>query len=176
MTRGLSKSEHLRARSRIDPLDRNPYDPCWHWLGAMNSGSPRIWTLDYDSGEKRCMCGGRAVWSISRGKSPGEMLVYRKCFVMDCVNPGHLALAKDKAEIGRKIAELGVRKGRHVAARRVCAAKGRQAQGIIDTPIEIVRAIREADKSRTHTSVGLEYGVAHQVVSNIRRGLTRRAA
>jgi hypothetical protein len=126
--RGIACSADLKARSTIDPLDRNPYDPCWHWTGSKaQDGVPRIWALDHDIVEKHSMSGPKAVWNISRSKGTGDRLAYRTCCSTDCVNPGHIALAKDKAEIGAHIAAIGHRKGKRLV-QRMAALKRAWAQ------------------------------------------------
>lgn len=167
--RGMLTPADLRARSRIDPLDANPYDPCWHWLGAKaTDGVPRIWTVDHDRIEKRTMSGPKAVWNIAKGKGTGDRLAYRTCVACDCVNPTHHALATDKAEIGAHIARTGSRKGTAIPQRRANAIKAREAAGIATTPREIVLAAWAWIGS--NVAFAKLHGICHTTVSRIRRG------
>jgi hypothetical protein len=168
----LTKDD-LRRHSRIDPLDRNPYDPCWLWQGAKaTDGTPRIWTLDYERIEKRCMSGPKAVWNIAHGRGTGDKLTYRTCVNCDCVNPTHHALAADKAEIGAHIAKVGVRKGTALAQRRANIRIAHAANGIQPTPTEIVLAAREW--TGTNMEFARLHGMCHTTVSRIRRGESHR--
>lgn len=175
MSRGIAKVADLKARSRIDPLDRDPYTPCWHWLGGKTTdGTPRIHCFDHDRGEKRTMTGPRAVWNIAKGTGPGRQLVYRCCFQMDCVQPEHLRLAASRAEIGAAMRAVGNRKGTHVEARRRNILRAIEAHGVKPTPEEIVLACRAAPRAVSNVELARVHGIAHTTVSRIRRGETRR--
>lgn len=167
--RGILRIADLYARS-----ERRPESNCWHWIGAVSSDgvSPRIWTLDHDRVEKRVMSGPRAVWNIAHGRGPGERLAYMHCCNSRCVNPQHVRTAADKAEIGARLAEHGKRKGTNMEQRVANASKGWAARGITVTSPEIVRAVRAA--VGTNVAVGLRLGIAHQVVSSIRKGKSHR--
>lgn len=169
MKRGIATIADLRARSAQDPATH-----CWHWQGAStHDGTPRIWTFDHDRGDKRCMSGPKAVWNIAHGCAPRPgWLVFRRCTTRDCVNPAHHSQAPDKAAIGQHIARRGSRKGTHIEARRANAAKAQAARGIVPTPAEVVRAIRTM--TGTNVAIAEATGVRHQVVSQIRRGESRR--
>lgn len=170
MKKGIFTIEDLRERSTIDPLDRNPYDPCWHFTGSKSRDkTPRIHTLDHDRIEKRVMSGPKAVWNIAKGEGPGDKLVYRTCCCHDCVNPWHHALANDKAEIGAYIAQAGFRKGTAIESRRANARKGWAAQGITPASPAVVLACRAAPASVTSTALGLLHGLDRTTVSAIRR-------
>lgn len=159
--------DDLRARS-----ERRPGDLCWHWLGAKASdGTPRMWTLDYDYGEKRTVSGPKAVWHISHGAGTRGRLVYRGCVCTDCVNPAHMRLALTKAEIGQHIRRNGARKG-VTEARQRNIEKAWAATGLKVTPPEVVIAIR-AD-SGTLAALGKKYGMSPKTVSRIRRGDSHR--
>jgi hypothetical protein len=168
--RGVLTIQDLRDRSRVD------LGGCWHWLGAKSSeGSPRIYTLDYERKEKRSMSGAKAVWNIAQGMAPTPgFLAFRRCCTTDCVNPVHVALARNKAEIGLHTARAGVRKGTQMEQRRANISKAHAANGCVLTPIEIVRAIRAADKSVTGVALAAQYGISDRTVSRIRRHESHR--
>lgn len=173
--RGIATPDDLKARSWIDPEDRNAYDPCWHYLGAKGTGGvPRIHTFDHDKGEKWVMSGPAAVWNIGQRKGTGDMLAYRKCSSPDCVNVGHVALAKDLAEIGLKIRERGNRKGIAIEARRASLAKAHAVTGHLPTPRAIVLACRAAPKTVSHSSLASLHGIAVQTVCRIRLGQSHK--
>jgi hypothetical protein len=172
----ITTIEDLRRRSHTTPLDPNPYDPCWHWDGAKSTGGvPAIWTFDHDRGEKRTMPGPMAVWNIAKGCGTGEKLAYRTCCATACVNPQHIALAVDRAEIGRHIAAMGWRKGRNYETRRANLVAAHAAAGIVPTPAAIVLAIRAAPATATNRSIAAEHDIGESLVSKIRLGKTRRS-
>jgi hypothetical protein len=171
--RGMTTVQALRARSTVDPYDRNPYDPCWHWTGAKAvDGTPRMWTVDHDRAEKRSISGPKAVWNISRGRGTGQYFAYRTCVACDCVNPSHHALAASKAEIGAHIKRMGSRKGTAVPQRRENAKLAHAARGIVPVSPEVVRAARAW--VGTNVAFAELHGISHTTVSRIRRGDSHR--
>lgn len=174
-SRGVCTVADLRARSRVDPLDGNPYDPCWHWLGCLSTDKrPRIWTVDLDRGIKTALSGPKAVHYIATGKPLRGRRAFRKCGSADCVNPGHHGTAANAAEIGAFVAAAGWRKGTHVEQRRANVKLAHQARGITPTPAPVVLAIRQAPENVTSTELAARFGLSPQTASAIRRGKSRR--
>jgi hypothetical protein len=101
-------------------------------------------------------------------------LVFRACGNRLCLNPSHLRCARDKAELGRHVALAGWRKGLHLEARAASAALGRMARGIIDTPDDIVRAIRAAPVVVRDAELARRYGLSQTGISRIRNFETRK--
>jgi len=162
--------EDLKDRST-----RSAADFCWHWQGASSDdGTPRMWTLDYDRGEKRSMSGPKAVFFIAFQRSLNGRLAYRCCFCTDCVNPAHIRTADTKAEIGKALARSNVRKGTSTEQRRQNIAKAHAITGCHPTSREIVLAIREAPKSVTGRELSKKHGLSNQTVSRIRRHQSHR--
>lgn len=172
-TRGITTVQALKARCIVDPASH-----CWVWQGALSTdGTPRIHTLDYARQEKRTMSGPLAAWHIAHGEAPPIWaLVFRGCQNRRCLNPAHLRLARDKAEIGQHIRRAGTRVGTSLESRRENARKGRLAQGIVTTPDHVVRQIRSAPKEVTNVALAARLGMNHQSVSRIRRHETHRGA
>jgi hypothetical protein len=169
-TRGIATIPDVRARSILDPLTG-----CWHWQGAKAwDGVPRIHAFDHARGEKRVMCGPQAVWNIAHGESPAPKLAFRACTCTDCVNPVHLRLARDKAEIGLHIRRRGNRKGKALEARRANARLAQIAAGHTPTPPEVVMAVRSAPAVVTNRELAALHGITDKVVSRIRRGESHR--
>lgn len=166
--------DDLRRRCVIDRVTR-----CWHWQGAADrDGAPRLYTLDYARAEKRPMSGPLAAFQIAHQRAPlPGWKVYRCCGTIDCLSPHHLAEVRSTAEMGRRIANSGRRKGIAASeAKRAAAAKGRAAQGYSDTPAEIVRQIRLAPASVTGVQLARELGLSESRVSRIRRGESHKTA
>ena len=174
MKRCIATTKCLQARSVMDPHDRNPYDPCWHWRGALSTdGTPRIWTVDLDRGIKTALSGPKAVHYIATGRPLQGLLAFRTCGSRQCVNPGHHATAASKAEIGAFIAAAGWRKGTHVEKRRANVALAHAANGIKPTPAPIVAAIRQAPSTVTNGELCALFGLSPQTASAIRLGKSR---
>lgn len=160
---------HLRSRSKPGK------GGCWHWQGAKSQdGTPRIWTLDYERADKRCISGPKAVFFIAQRCGLNGRIAYRGCFTTDCVNPDHIRTAADKAEIGAALARVGIRKGTAIEQRRANVAKAQAAKGIKPTERAIVLAIRQAPTSVTGRALAAEHGIDHRTVSRIRRNQSHR--
>jgi ethanolamine utilization microcompartment shell protein EutL len=121
------------------------------------------------------MSGHKAVWNLAHGKAPlPGFLIFRRCVTTDCVNPVHMGEAKSKADIGEHIARNGARKGTYVEQRAASAAIGRAVRGIVDTPAEIVLALRAAPASVSNLELAAQHGLSHTTVSSIRLLRSRR--
>ena len=165
----MVRIEEVRAMSTRDPVTH-----CWNWLGAKNNnGHPIINTIDYTKGTKRTMFGARAVWQIAHECEVPSWAtrVFRCCGNGACVNPAHLRLAKDTAEMFSHLRRAGYLKGTgDPVKRRAAARKGHIAMGQKPTDESVVRAIKAAPPSVTGVQLARELGVTQQVVSRIRTG------
>lgn len=171
--RGMATAEAVKARCIIESGTR-----CWLWQGATaDDGTPRLWAFDHARGDKRSMSGPLAMWNIAHGEAPPHWaLVFRGCQHRLCLNPAHLRLARDKADIGLHIRRAGTRKGTAIESRRLNIKRAHAANGITPTPAPIVEAIRHADPSLSNVEIAAHFGIAHQTVSRIRRGESRKEA
>lgn len=170
MTRGITTIDHLRARSIIDPVTR-----CWHWQGAKIKGQPRIWTLDIDRVEKTVLNGARAVWFISHGTPLGHLQAWMGCGTADCVCPVHVRRGT-RSEWTRFMTSTGRMQRAATPGRVAAAAKGRALAGHVDTPPELVLAIRAAHAAGEASALELveRTGIGRSVVYRILRGETYR--
>lgn len=168
--RGIGSVDDVRARCVVDAVTR-----CWLWQGAKcRDGTPRVHTLDLARMDKRTMTGPQAMWQLAHGEPPPPgRLVYRACGCVACLNPAHMRLAASKAEIGQAIRRSGRWRGSHMQARRRNIERAWAATGVVPTPAEVVRALREAPTSVTNRALARQYGVSEQTVSKIRRGQAR---
>lgn len=172
MKRGITTVEALRARCIVDPATH-----CWLWQGAVSGGQPKFHTFCHQRGCKVTMTGQRGAWNIAHGEAPPHWaLVFRACQRTLCVNPAHLRLARDQADIGRHIHLSGTRLGTATDLQRMNGRKGRERMGIKDTPADVVRQIREAPASVKGIELAALHKLSNQTVSKIRRGLSRVAA
>jgi len=163
MKRGITRIQDLFDRS-----ERRPGDLCWHWLGAMVKGSPRIWTFDHDRGEKRCMPGPTAVWNIAHGAAPRGGIPYRSCGCTDCVCPAHIRIAENTTEMHAALAATGRLKGAHLEARRANIRRAWEVTGKTPTPEATVRQILARIGSETGRAIARDLGVSEQAVSRIK--------
>lgn len=172
MKRGILTIEALKARCTVVP-DTG----CWLWQGACSGTppTPRIWTLDYGRAEKRTMSGPLAAWHIAYEAPPRPgRLVYRGCMSSLCLNPWHLREASTKAEIGLHIRRTGIRVGTALESRRANVRLAQAASGVVQTPDDVVLAIRAAPPGVTNKALCELHGVNRTVVSRIRRGESHR--
>lgn len=170
MKRGIRTIADIRERCKVDPVSL-----CWVWQGATSGGQPKMHVYCHEHGDKRTQQGTRAAWTLAHGTPPpAGALVFRRCGNPLCLNPVHLGLARSLADIGLHVRRSGKLLGSAVDARRANAARGRAAQGIVDTPPEIVRAIRAAGHEVTGRALSRQFGVTESTVSKIRLGLTYR--
>lgn len=170
MTRGVTTIDHLRARSVIDPVTL-----CWHWQGAKIKGQPRIWTLDIDRVEKTVLNGARAVWFIAHGTPLGHLQAWMGCGTPDCVCPVHVRRGT-RSEWTRFMTSTGRMQRLPTPGRLAAAAKGRAAAGHVDTPPELVLAIRAAHAAGEASALALveRTGMGRSVIYRMLRGETYR--
>lgn len=145
---------------------------CWIWCGGCEGDSPRIRAFNPSVGAKRPMTGARAMWLAAFGREP-RTRAFNVCGTPKCLNPLHLREAKTQGEMVGYFKRLGRYKG-HTRQRVEAGRKGRAAQGYQDTPEDVVRAIKAAPDSITHTALAMQVGVHRKTVSYIRRGLWYR--
>lgn len=169
--RGMCTVEAMRARCVIDPVSG-----CWLWQGgcAMD-GTPRLYTVCHAHGDKRSMSGPKGAWNIAFNQAPPHgKLVFRGCGQRLCLNPVHLRLARDKAEIGLHWRRAGYRKGTALESRRANQRIACVASGKTPTDEAIVRAIRAAPPGLSQRELAALHGIARQTVSRIQRGESHR--
>lgn len=169
MARGIATIDHLRARSVVDPVTH-----CWHYQGALSAqGRPRIWTFDVDRGEKTVLAGPRAVWFIAHGTQLGYDLPWMRCGTTDCVCPAHVRRGT-RSEFMRWLAAVGRIGGVATPAQAAVSALGRAAAGLVDTPAEVVIAMREAYAAGEGKPPALaeRFGVERSTAYRLLRGET----
>lgn len=166
MARGITTIDHLRARSVVDPVTR-----CWHYQGALSAqGHPRIWTLDVDRLDKTVLKGARAVWFIAHGTPLGHLMAWMSCGTADCVCPVHVRRGT-RSQWMRWMRATGRMEWVATPGRLAAAAMGRAAAGHVDTPPEVVIAIREAYASGEGNApalakrFGVERSAAYRMLS-----------
>lgn len=167
MKRGVNTIDDLRERSSLDPVTH-----CWHWKLAKVKGHPRIWTADLDAMDKRVLSGPRAVWYIAHGSTLGDQVAYMGCWVKDCVCPAHVRRGT-RLQVNALAVAAGCNNG-HSAVRSISAAKARAAAGHVDTPPELVLALRKALGTVPVYRLAEQLGLKRSAAYRIARGLNYR--
>lgn len=126
---------------------------CWQWIASVDKngygwfGSKKAHRISYE---------------IYRGIIPKGMLVCHSCDNPSCVNPEHLW-------IGTNLDNMRDRnqKGRH----KLCGIKGsKHHKSKLNQ--KIVKEIKDKLKyPHKQADLAKQYGVTHQTISNIKRGL-----
>jgi|GEM_PF-2002265 len=168
LPRGIVTIDALRLRSTVDPATH-----CWIWQGCTVHGSPRIWTAHLDDMVKRVLSGPRAVWYIAHGTPLGQRIAYMGCWNQRCVCPAHVRAAADRSHFTQAAARAGCFRmsQERRTANRANAAAARAAAGIVDTPIHLVQAVRDAAGTTTQREIARRLGLSNTIVSRIVRGI-----
>jgi ethanolamine utilization microcompartment shell protein EutL len=173
MTHAKPRGLIRRTQDLYERSERRPGSACWWWLLGTSNGHAQMWAYDEDMGDKKAIRGCRAAWYIATGAKLGDRVAYMKCMNKLCVNPAHAA-AGTRQEMGEHITKVGRLKGKFTVQRRLNLAAARRASGVVDTPPEVVLAIRAAQKSVTNVQLAAQYGITHQTVARMRRGESHR--
>lgn len=132
---------------------------CREWTGAVAAnGYGRITVAGAE------LYAHRLAWELYRAAIPRGHHVLHRCDNRRCVNPDHLFIGTNRANVDDKLA-----KGRQPAGERVAGATLTDAQA---------RAIRERYALGTATAAVLaaEYGVARHAVESVLHGATYAGA
>lgn len=130
-------------------------DGCWLWTGRLTAKGYGDFSV-----KKKPVRAHRMSWNLFRGEIPLGMNVLHSCDNPTCVNPDHLFVGTQLANMHDMIA-----KGRKVVAR------GEQ-HGNSKLTVEQVAAIRES--TGRGADIGKRYGIGAMQVSRIKRGLRWR--
>lgn len=162
------------------PLERferyvipEPMSGCYLWSGGQVPDGYGIFRWSTDTGIKA----HRASWRLYRGEIPSGAHVLHRCDNRACVNPDHLFLGDNDANVADR-----VKKGRSA---RVCGpdnwnyrdgssrlrgklgvCRGERVHGAKLNEAK-VRAIR-ADR-RSQSKIASDYGIAQTLVSQVKR-------
>jgi hypothetical protein len=131
-----------------------PNSGCWLWTGAVSRQGYGAVSRRIDG--KRITLAHRYSWTIHRGSIPDGAQVLHRCDTPGCVNPDHLFLGDNAANVADKIA-----KGRSAVMRGFLNSNAKLT-------VEDVLAIR-ADPRPAH-QVAAEYGVKRVTIAAIRSG------
>lgn len=138
--------------SRYVPQGLSPSE-CWPWRGYVGSGGYGIYT---SATESRHVKAHRAAWAARFG-DPGSACVLHRCDTPACVNPSHLFIGTQLANIADMVA-----KRRHNSGTRALSLE--QAIAIRKEAISYEKRIAK------------KYGISRGIVTDIVRGKTWRHA
>lgn len=165
---GLHTVAAIKSHCIVDPVTH-----CWHWQGANSNGRPRIYTIDLRRMEKRMLDGPLALWMIAHGEVP-RGIPYRYCLVHDCANPAHLQRASSRAELTKILAAKGLfQTPVNIAIRKANAAIARAKSGQVDTPDDVVRAIRAIGTSMSGREIARQFNLSESTALRIRSRKSR---
>lgn len=68
---------------------------CWRWIGAKHSGG---WYGSFRF-DKKTMLAHRVSWILFKGSDPGENFICHSCDNGMCVNPDHLWIGDQRANV-----------------------------------------------------------------------------
>lgn len=178
-----------RFESKFIP---EPNSGCWLWTaGGDKHGYGRFRIGSMTDGTRRTAIAPRISWEIYRGPLPEQMNVLHCCDNPYCVNPDHLFLGTQTDNMQDCAKKLRTSKGeRHSAIQKAHIPTGPdhprygkpgfagETNGQAKLTDDQVRSIRS--DMRTQAAIALDYGVAFQTISKIKRahtgGTSSRAA
>lgn len=137
-------------------VDQRSAAECWAWTGARyNTGYGQLWS------GTRSVGAHRVSWELHYGKVPAGHGVFHRCDNRPCVNPSHLFVGPQLANMRDKV------------------SKDRQARGETDGnsryTANMVREVRARYASgMTQREAGEPFGMKQAVVSDIVRRRTWR--
>jgi HNH endonuclease len=143
----IAVNERLRSLFD-DKFIPEPMSGCWIWIGARNT--KRYGVMKW---EKKTWRAHRLSWMIHRGEIGVGLGVLHRCDNTVCVNPDHLFLGDQKANMAD------------------AAAKGRTLQGIkhpgsklTGEDVLLIRADR-----RVKRIIAIQYGVSERVICQVQK-------
>lgn len=138
---------------RFEPkFIREPTSGCWLWIGArVPDGYGSFYTV-----EPYSMKAHRVAWLLYRGDIPENQQVLHKCDVRCCVNPDHLFLGDNDANVADRVSKN--RSARNWGQKSpTCKLTAEQAKAILE------------DK-RPHKEIAADYGVSTGPIQAIKTG------
>lgn len=90
----------MTAEERFwEKVQRNGVDDCWPWLGGCISGGHGRFAVTSTRSDVRLVLPHRYSWELAFGPIPDGLKVLHACDTPLCVNPGHLMLGTQQANV-----------------------------------------------------------------------------
>lgn len=150
----------LNVEERFWPKVMKPmgWDACWPWQGAKAAKGYGNFKLRSWTSAKA----PRVAYALYNNRSPGPLLVCHSCDNPPCVNPSHLFLGTVQDN-----SDDMVRKGRSAHRDQRGALNG--AAKLNEAQVATIRDLIRAGLN--NKQIAGRYGVTHQLISKIRRGV-----
>lgn len=102
----LSLTPEGTAERFWERVDKRGPDDCWPWTGQRNSGGYGVFKVPTDDGRVILTTASRAVWLVVHGSLPPKHLfACHRCDTPSCVNPAHLFLGDQFANMQDAVAK-----------------------------------------------------------------------
>ena len=160
----LDDIKSLKARKTVEARFwakvnvRGP-DDCWEWTAQArhNGGYGKM-----SAGRGIILRAHRLSWNLHHGPIPDGMCICHRCDNPSCCNPAHLFLGTHLENVHDMWAKD---RGR---APPVQSGETHPMATIPDSELPAIRVSKE-----THSALGRKYGVSHQTIRRIRKGISR---
>lgn len=155
----LREPEKLRAK--LLSKSSSVAHGCRLWKGApiQKTGYGRISVGSRGDGSRKSLLAHRASYLAFIGPIPNGMFVCHRCDTPSCINPDHLFLGTPGDNMQDKVS-----KGRHLSLQ----GEKNPAAKLSDGNVTEIRSLLST--GRNVTSIARQFGVSHQLVSQIRQG------
>jgi hypothetical protein len=133
-----------------------PNSGCWLWIAAASDRGYGLFRH-----QKHTIWAHRHAWALHRGEIPPGLCVLHKCDTPACVNPDHLFLGTRADNQADKM-----RKGRNRGGfgdDRECAGTKHPLAKLTEPQVLAIRS-----DTRSHSTIGREYGVGQAQVTRIK--------
>lgn len=146
-----ASSEGGRARFWSKVKKGKP-DDCWEWISAFTVRGYGILGLQIERKRRVSIYAHRISFLIANGHLPPEMEVCHECDNPSCVNPGHLFLGTQAANMADMVS-----KNRQIRGSRVHGTK------LSPEKVQDMRILRLRD-NHSYASLSRKFGVAVETV------------
>jgi hypothetical protein len=158
---------HL-LRRLLNGVEINDQTGCWEWQRARNNHSYGTITV-YGRGR---VFAHRLMWELAAGPIPARQGVLHECDTPFCLNPAHLFLGDQLANMQDCAAKGRVRApGGAVSACRLLGLNN-PATKLTEEAVSAIRR-RLTTGTESQAEIARDYGVSQSQVSNIKRGRQR---
>jgi hypothetical protein len=135
-----------------EKVEKIPGAGCWIWLGSMTSTGYGRW---HAKPKDKNIKAHRLAYTLFVGPVADDIGVCHRCDVPLCVNPAHLFLGDQKANMGDAARKRRTAAGDRHGRKKLNAEQAAEIRKSTDTAKQLMRL----------------YGISHAQVLRIRRGV-----